>query len=109
VALRERLNRGLEIVRPHLLHFYTDRSKGSQGHTVLAYETSGRVEVIDSAQADRSFSFPVALARDAMKLAQALLGHRVTQAILFPIQWPVSRPSYVSAEADTERSVASAS
>ena len=102
VALRDRRNDGREIVRPQLLSFYTGPGKGDQGHTVLAYETADRVEVIDSAQAGRALSFPMALARDAIKLAQAVLGHRVAQARLFPLQWPMTRPQLVSAITESD-------
>ena len=102
VALRDRRNDGREIVRPQLLSFYTGPGNGDQGHTVLAYETADRVEVIDSAQAGRALSFPMALARDAIKLAQAVLGHRVAQARLFPLQWPMTRPQLVSAITESD-------
>ncbi len=98
VALRNRLNRGLESVRPQLLSFYGSASQGAPGHTVLAYETAGQVEVIDSAHAGRSLNFPAALARDAVKLAQAVRGSRVTRAILFPLPWPATLPLRVSAK-----------
>lgn len=96
VALRDRLLRGGEAVRPHLLSYYVNTRTGLQGHTVLAYETGDRVEVIDSAQAGKRFNFPAPLARDAMKLARAMEGPRVANARLLAVDWPAARAGYTS-------------
>lgn len=96
VALRDRLLRGGEAVRPHLLSYYINTRTGLQGHTVLAYEIGDRVEVIDSAQAGKRFDFPALLARDAMKLARAMGGPRVANARLLPVDWPAARAGYYS-------------
>ena len=106
VALRDRLRRGGETVRPQLLSYYADTSLGGQGHTVLAYETGGRVEVIDSAQADRRFNFPAAFARDALQLARAMAGNRVASARLLPVDWPAVRADYYSTVAAAGGAVA---
>lgn len=99
VALRDRLVRGGEAVRPQLLSYYVETRTGMQGHTVLAYEAGGRVEVIDSAQAGKRFNFPVTLGRDAKKLARAVLGVPVANARLLPVDWPTVRAGYYSTTA----------
>ncbi|MCX6952754.1 MAG: hypothetical protein NTV51_11400 [Verrucomicrobia bacterium] len=91
VALRDRLLRGGEALRPQLLSYYINTRNGQQGHTVLAYEAAGRVEVIDSAQAGKRFAFPTTVAGDALKLARELQGPAVGSARLFPIDWPAAR------------------
>lgn len=91
VALRERLLRGGEAVRPQLLSYYVHTSEGQIGHTVLAYEVGGRIEVIDSAQAGKHLSFPATAGGDALKLARELQGPVVGAARFFPIDWPAAR------------------
>lgn len=85
VALRDRVLAGGEAVRPHLLSYYINTSTGQQGHTVLAYETGGQVEVIDVTQGGRRYNLPATLARDALKLARAMEGNRVAAARLLPL------------------------
>ncbi len=85
-ALRERLALGGEVVRPQLLSYYLESNRGLHGHTVLAYETDGHVEIIDSAQAGKRFTYPAPLAQDAMQLARAMLGGKVASARLLPLE-----------------------
>jgi hypothetical protein len=86
VALRDRLLAGGEAVRPHLLSYYIDTRAGLNGHTVLAYEANGRVEVIDATRTNGRFNFPATLARDALKLARAIEGTRVAAARFFALE-----------------------
>ena len=91
VALRDRLLRGGETVHPRLLSYYVITPEGQRGHTVLTYEAGGRVEVIDSAQTGKPFTFPATVAGDALKLAREFQGPEVSSARLFPIDWPAVR------------------
>jgi hypothetical protein len=98
VALRDRVLAGGEADRPHLLSYYIGTSTGQQGHTVLAYETAGRVEVVDATQGGRRYHLPAALAKDALKLARAMEGNRVAAARLLPLSPLVSPGLYTNAE-----------
>jgi hypothetical protein len=99
VALRERLALGGEVVRPKLLSYYLNSSGSLHGHTVLAYETGDRVEIIDSALANQRFNFPAPLAADAMKLAKAVAGSKVASARLFSLEPVVATGLFASAVA----------
>ena len=96
VALRDRLLAGGEVVRPHLLSYYIDTRSGLAGHTVLAYETAGRVEVIDATRPNGHFSLPATLAKDALKLARAMEGNKVAAARLLPLSPTVSLGLYTN-------------
>jgi hypothetical protein len=92
VALRDRLRRGGEAMRPRLLSYYVELKDGSRhGHTVLAYETGGRVEVIDSSAAAKPVNFPALVAGDPLMLARAMRGRDVTNARYLPVDWPAAR------------------
>ncbi len=106
VALRDRLLRGGEAVRPQLLSYYIPTRSGLQGHTVLSYESGGHIEVIDSAQPGSKFTFSAALAADALKLARALRGNEVAQARLMPVDWPVARAAYTSTDVTSRAALA---
>ena len=95
-ALRDRLLRGGEVVRPQLLSYYVTTATGLAGHTVLAYETRNRVEIVDSGGSGQRLSFPAPLAHDALKLARAMEGGRVARARLLPVDWPTARAGYYS-------------
>jgi hypothetical protein len=79
-ALRQRLNRGLAVEDPRLLSFYVPNSAGKMGHTVLAYESGGSVEVVDPSQPGQPLIFPPATAREPLALARALEGSAVVKA-----------------------------
>lgn len=96
VALRDRLLKGGEAVRPQLLSYYIETRSGLQGHTVLSYEANGVIEVVDSAQEGKRFTFSSALGTDALKLARSLRGREVSAARLFPIDWPAARAAYTA-------------
>jgi hypothetical protein len=98
VALRDRVLAGGEAVRPHLLSYYIDTSTGQQGHTVLAYETAGRVEVVDATQGGRRYNLPATLALDALKLARAMEGNRVAAARFLPLSPLVSPGLYTNTD-----------
>ena len=99
VALRERLGRGGEVIRPQLLSYYLKSNDGLLGHTVLAYETGDRVEIVDSADFERPFAFPVALGRDALRLARAMLGQSVVAARLISLEPAVATGLFAAAVA----------
>lgn len=99
VALRERLGRGDEVVRPHLLSYYVKSNDGVLGHTVLAYETGDRVEIVDSADPGRPFTFPATLGRDALRLARAMLGQSVAAARLISLEPAVATGLFSAAVA----------
>lgn len=87
-ALRARLVAGEPVENPQLLSYYAQTAGGVNGHTVLTYRIAGEVEVIDSAQADKVFRFPAALAADPVALARALEGPGVATARLLALQVP---------------------
>ena len=91
VALRARLLRGSEALRPKLLSYYFETEAGLHGHTVLAYETGGRVEVVDATQGGRRYTFPAVNARDPLKLAQSMHGKIVAKARFLAVDWPTAR------------------
>lgn len=98
VALRDRVLAGGEAVRPHLLSYYIDTNTGQQGHTVLAYETAGQVEVVDATQGGRRYNLPATLATDALKLARAMEGNRVSAARFLPLSPLVSPGLYTNTD-----------
>ncbi len=80
VALRERLLAGERLSQPRLLSYYRETAGGILGHTVLAYESDGRIAVYDHALAEqRERFFSVNLAAP-LPLARALEGKRVVRA-----------------------------
>jgi hypothetical protein len=91
LALRARLLRGGEAVRPQLLSYYVETQAGLHGHTVLAYETGGRVEVVDATQNGKRYTFPAVSARDPLKLAQSMHGKIVAKARFLAVDWPTAR------------------
>jgi len=91
IALRARLLRGGEALRPQLLSYYFETAAGLHGHTVLAYETGGRVEVVDATQGGRRYTFPAVNVRDPLKLAQAMHGKIVAKARFLALDWPTAR------------------
>jgi hypothetical protein len=107
VALRDRLLHGGEAVHPRLLSYYIPTRSGLNGHTVLAYETAGRVEIIDSAQEGKRFTFSTDIARDPLKLARALRGSEVSAARVLPVDWPTARPGYYSTTLNPAAAMAS--
>jgi hypothetical protein len=92
-TLRQRVAGGVDIAEPRLLSYYIDTPTGSRGHTVLVYRARGRTIICDPSQPETSFSFPVALARDAVKLARAFENLDVTKARLLPIPLPAKAPA----------------
>lgn len=99
VALRERLGRGGEAVRPQLLSYYLKSNDGLHGHTVLAYETGDRVEIVDSADPGRPLTFPATLGRDALQLARAMLGQSVAAARLISLEPALAPERFAAAGA----------
>ncbi len=87
-SLRRLVARGAEIGAPRLLSYYAESKVRRQGHTVLAYEVSGRVMVVDPEQPDRPLSFTGALAGDPMQLARAVQGSEVVRARVLPLELP---------------------
>jgi len=101
VALRERLGRGGEVVRPQLLSYYRQSNAGLHGHTVLAYETGDRIEIVDSADSGRPISFPATLGRDALRLARAMLGQSVAAARLISLEPALAPERFAAAVAES--------
>ncbi len=71
-AWRVRLAEGRPIRAARLLSYYINDRTGRIGHTVLAYEAEGRVEIFDPGRPGARFSFPLRAAREPLALAQAL-------------------------------------
>lgn len=85
-ALRDRLLSGEAIARPQLLSYYLTHRGVRTGHTVLAYETNGRIAVIDPARDGAPLQFPVPLAGNALQLARAVAGNDVVAARWVPLE-----------------------
>ncbi|MBI5768003.1 MAG: hypothetical protein HZA93_09415 [Verrucomicrobia bacterium] len=90
VALRERLARGLETIRPALLAYYADLPSGPRGHTVLTFESDGRAAVIDPERRGEVRWFAAPQREEPLALARQLGGLRVGRARLFPLTVPSS-------------------
>jgi hypothetical protein len=84
-AWRERLARRTGIREPRLLSYYVRAGAAEAGHTVLAYEVDGRVEVFDPARPSVHFRYPQRVGRDALWLAKSLEGGRVRSARYVPM------------------------
>lgn len=84
-ALRRRLALGGTVVHPSLLSFYVETAEGKHGHTVLTYESGGRLEVIDPLVSEKPRRYSIALAGDALALARMLNGARIVAARWVPV------------------------
>ena len=109
LALRARLLRGGETVRPQLLSYYVETQAGLHGHTVLAYETGGRVEVVDATQNGKRYTFPAVSARDPLKLAQSMHGKNVAKARFLAVDWPTARSGNYAKNSSPIRGAANSS
>ncbi|MSU48977.1 MAG: hypothetical protein EXS37_07815 [Opitutus sp.] len=94
--LRERLSRGASIREPRLLSYYADTASGSKGHTVLAFEIAGSIEVFDPIRPGRRSVFPQALGADPLALARAIEGRSVTKARVIPLELPAIAPAIMA-------------
>lgn len=92
VALRERLQRGEELMNPRLLAYYVDQGGRRRGHTVLVYETPHGLFVLDPAAEDRRPRQVSEKSREAAPEIAALLRPdlQIAQARWVPV--PLSRP-----------------
>ena len=79
-ALRARVAEGRPIRAPRLLSYYVNHGGARVGHTVLAYEAEGRVEIFDPGRPATRFSFPLRAAREPLALARALERHPIAHA-----------------------------
>ena len=99
-ALRERLARQAGIREPRLLSYYLKTGAAETGHTVLAYEVDGQVEIFDPARPAVRLQYPRRVGQDALWLAQAMEGGRVKSARFVPM--PESLPATAVASAAGE-------
>lgn len=90
-TLRELRERGIAATNAQLLSYYIDTDKGRRGHTVLAYESSGGLAVIDPVSPEAVQQFFGAVAGDALKLARELVDARVSKARWLPFDLPAAR------------------
>ena len=79
-ALRVRVAEGRPVRAPRLLSYYINDRTGRIGHTVLAYEAEGRVEIFDPGRPEARFSFPLRAAREPIALARALERRAIAHA-----------------------------
>ena len=79
-AWQERRMLGLPGRAPRLLSYYADIGPKRWGHTVLAYEIDGKLEVVDPTRRKEHRTFPASFGRDALSLARTLAGERVIKA-----------------------------
>jgi hypothetical protein len=87
-AWRKLAAAGFAFEAPRLLSFYHDTPAGRQGHTVLTYALPDAVVVRDPAEPDGVRTFSAELGADALELACALEGVRVTKARWVPVELP---------------------
>ncbi len=86
VALRARVAAGRPIRAPRLLSYYLNDGTARIGHTVLAYEVGGHVEIFDPGRPEARLSFPLRSAREPLALAQALEKRVVEKARFLRIE-----------------------
>lgn len=79
-AWRRRVARGEETGGPRLLSYYFAPGTAKAGHTVLAFEARGRLEIFDPARPERRLEFPRRTGQDALRLARELDGRTVARA-----------------------------
>lgn len=79
-AWRRRVARGEETGAPRLLSYYFEPGAAKAGHTVLAFETRGRLKIFDPARPERRFEFSKRAGADALRLARELDGRKVARA-----------------------------
>lgn len=79
---------GAFVTQPRLLSFYKLVADGVVGHTVLTYLRRDGVVVFDPAEQRGPLTFSSALGADALALARALEGGRVTKARWVPVELP---------------------
>jgi hypothetical protein len=101
-ALRGEIARGVEVSKPQLLSYYVRTAAGRQGHTVLVYETSEAVRVIDPQEGKALRRFPRSLAGNPVALARALHRGRIAEARWIPLDMPVMRDATEALAADAE-------
>lgn len=92
-ALRALQAAGAPVAQPRLLSFYKVLPEGRVGHTVLTYTQAGGVVVLDPTDGRGPREFSVRLSADALGLARALEGGRVTKARWLPIELSESSPA----------------
>jgi hypothetical protein len=104
-ALRERLGAGEPLRNPRLLSYYVDTRQGRRGHTVLAYERGGSVELIDPSRRGSTFRFSLELGADPLELARAFNGRAVVQArvLAIEVQSPGAGSAFASGDAGPDR------
>jgi hypothetical protein len=93
VALRERQRLGLAVGKPRLLSYYLATGSGQKGHTVLAYEISGVIEIFDPGRRGQRLAFPKTVGTDPLDLARALEGRQVGKARYLPLGPLAFRPA----------------
>ena len=87
-ALRALQATGTLLAQPRLLSFYKLVADGVIGHTVLTFLRRDGVVVLDPTEKLGPQIFSTALGADALALARALEGGRVTQARWVPVELP---------------------
>ncbi len=96
-ALNERVLQGEQIERARLLNCYVDTPAGRRGHTVLTYETSRGLFLLDPGRSPEPRPMPRAWADNPMALAGAALqGFRVARARWVPTALPLAATAMVS-------------
>ncbi|MBL9203318.1 MAG: hypothetical protein JNL39_22615 [Opitutaceae bacterium] len=93
-AWRRRVARGEETGAPRLLSYYFKPGVAKAGHTVLAFEARGRLEIFDPARPERRFEFSRRAGSDALRLARELDGRAVARARF--LELPEAPPAAVA-------------
>jgi hypothetical protein len=101
-ALRRLIAAGVVVNRPMLLSYYADPSWRKAGHTVLAYETKGRLELIDPVQPKTRQVFSLALRDDPLQFARAAAGDFVVKARYLPLELPRASQLYSQVARDRD-------
>ncbi len=89
---RGRLPTGMPATRPRLVSYYLDTPAGRLGHTVLAYETDGQVEVIDPVCPDERRIVRSDVGASPLNLARLIAGSRVVSVRTLSLDGAVETP-----------------
>lgn len=86
VLWRERRDRGGPLRTPRLLSYYWGTPTGRLGHTVLAFECAGQIEVVDPVRPDVRRCFPTEIGSNPLALACAVAEGEVLTARTLPLE-----------------------
>lgn len=89
---RRRLAAGMPAASPRLVSYYMDTPGGRLGHTVLAYEMAGQIEVVDPLCPDERRIVPGDAGASPLNLARLIAGMRVVSVRTLSLDGAVGTP-----------------